>query len=202
MNLLLSHVEALVKSTGCPANWFVWKMSYFQVALVKKLGACTGHCWGWHAALSKNRPASLSIQVHSYNTRNSNTFYLFHAWTNVRLFGIRFQGAKFFNALNHNRQGLLSVFLNLDWKHFSLPDSALVNNTCFFLIFVCLVCFVLLAFYLNLCFNMISVHICYIHSLRLGGSSCNRHLQFQFELPCQKNTSNSSTYATYMTFNF
>ena len=40
--------------------------------------------------------------VHSYNTRNSNTFYLFPAQTTIRLFGIRFQGPKFFNSLNNN----------------------------------------------------------------------------------------------------
>ena len=43
-------------------------------------------------------------EVHSYNTRNSisNTFYLFPAQTTIRLFGIRFQGPKFFNSLNNN----------------------------------------------------------------------------------------------------
>ena len=35
-------------------------------------------------------------------------------------------------------------------------------------------CFVLLAFYPNLHFNMILPHVCYIYCLRLGGSSCNK----------------------------
>ena len=43
-------------------------------------------------------------QVHSYNNRNSNTFYLFPARTNVRLFGMKFQGPKFFSSVNHNIQ--------------------------------------------------------------------------------------------------
>ena len=33
----------------------------------------------------------MTNQVHSYYTRNLNTFYLFPARTNVRLFGMRFQ---------------------------------------------------------------------------------------------------------------
>ena len=41
----------------------------------------------------------MTNQVHSYKTRNSNIFYLFPARTNIRLFGIRFQGPKFLNAL-------------------------------------------------------------------------------------------------------
>ena len=47
---------------------------------------------------------SLTNQVHSYNNRNSNTFYLFPARTNVKLFGMRFQGPKFSSSLNHNIQ--------------------------------------------------------------------------------------------------
>ena len=45
---------------------------------------------------------SMINEVHSYNTRNSNTSYLFPAQTTIRLFGIRFQGPKFFNSLNNN----------------------------------------------------------------------------------------------------
>ena len=44
----------------------------------------------------------MTNQVHSYNTRNPNTFYLFPARTSVRLFGIRFQGPKIFNSLNYD----------------------------------------------------------------------------------------------------
>ena len=46
----------------------------------------------------------MTNQVHFYNNRNSNTFYLFPARTNVRLSGMRFQGAKFSSSLNHNIQ--------------------------------------------------------------------------------------------------
>ena len=40
-----------------------------------------------------------SNQVHSYNTRNSNSFHIFPCRTNIRQFGIRFQGPKLFNTL-------------------------------------------------------------------------------------------------------
>ena len=53
----------------------------------------------------------MTNQVHSYNTRNSNTFYLFPARTNIRLFGIRFQGPKFFNSLNNNIQSAATISL-------------------------------------------------------------------------------------------
>ena len=53
----------------------------------------------------------MTNQVHSYNTRNSNTFYLFLARTNIRLFGITFQGPKFFNSLNNNIQSAATIFL-------------------------------------------------------------------------------------------
>ena len=59
----------------------------------------------------------MTTQVHSYNTRNSNTFYLFRVRTNIRLFGIRFQDPKFLNSLNKNpayKVLLLSLFLNPD----------------------------------------------------------------------------------------
>ena len=53
----------------------------------------------------------MTNQVHSYNTRNSNTFYLFLARTNIRLFGTRFQGPKFFNSLNNNIQSAVTISL-------------------------------------------------------------------------------------------
>ena len=40
--------------------------------------------------------SSMTNQVHSYKTRNSNTFSLFPAQTNKRLFGKRFQGVLLF----------------------------------------------------------------------------------------------------------
>ena len=79
---------------------------------------------------------------HSYNSRNSKTFYFFPARTNIRLFDIRFQGPKFFTLLNRNIQSAVSPSL-------SLAESSLVNIICFLLIFVLLEHFVLLAFYPN-----------------------------------------------------
>ena len=39
--------------------------------------------------------------IHHYNTRNSNSFYLFPCRKNIRQFAIRFQGPKLFNALTN-----------------------------------------------------------------------------------------------------
>ena len=70
--------------------------------------------------------SSMTNQVHSYKTRNSNTFSLFPAQTNIRLFGKRFQGVlKFFISA-----ATISL-LNPDWKHFSLADSPLVFSAAF-----------------------------------------------------------------------
>ena len=97
---------------------------------------------------------------HSYNSRNSKTFYFFPARTNIRLFDIRFHGPKFFNLLNRNIQSAVSPFL-------SLAESSLVNIICFLLIFVPLEHFALLAFYPNLFFNTISPPYHYFYSHRL-----------------------------------
>ena len=42
---------------------------------------------------------TLASQIHSYNTRNSNLFYIPYCRTNLRKFAIRFQGPTFFNSL-------------------------------------------------------------------------------------------------------
>ena len=42
----------------------------------------------------------LPNQIHHYNTRNSNSFYLFSCRTNIRQFVIRFQGPKLFNSFS------------------------------------------------------------------------------------------------------
>ena len=42
----------------------------------------------------------LTNQIQHYNTRNSNSFYLFSWRTNIRQFAIRFQGHKLFNSFN------------------------------------------------------------------------------------------------------
>ena len=51
----------------------------------------------------------MTNQVHSYNNRTSNTFYLFPARTNVRISGMRFQGPQFFSSLNHNMQSTATI---------------------------------------------------------------------------------------------
>ena len=55
--------------------------------------------------------------VHSYNTRKSKTHYLFPARTNIRLFGIRFQGPKIFNSLNYDIKSAATTILKT--FHFS-----------------------------------------------------------------------------------
>ena len=63
----------------------------------------------------------MTNQVHSYNTRNSNSFYLFRARTNIRLFGIRFQGPEFLKSLNNNIQSAATIsLLNSRLKTFLL----------------------------------------------------------------------------------
>ena len=42
----------------------------------------------------------LTNQIHHYNTRNSNSFYLLSCRTNIRQFAICFQGPKLFNSFN------------------------------------------------------------------------------------------------------
>ena len=42
----------------------------------------------------------LTNQIHHYNTRNSNSFYLFSCRANIRQFAIRFQGPKLFNSFS------------------------------------------------------------------------------------------------------
>ena len=42
---------------------------------------------------------TVTSDIHSHNTRNSNTLYVFSARTNIRSFAIRFRGLNFFNSL-------------------------------------------------------------------------------------------------------
>ena len=55
---------------------------------------------------------TLASQIHSYNTRNSNLFYIPYCQTNLRKFSIRFQGPTFFNLLSREIQnsGSISLF--------------------------------------------------------------------------------------------
>ena len=61
--------------------------------------------------LSSRGHLSWGDHVHSCNTRNSNTSYLFPARTNIRLFGLRLQGPKAFNSFNHNIQSAATTSL-------------------------------------------------------------------------------------------
>ena len=54
---------------------------------------------------------TLASQIHSYNTRNSNLFYILYCWTNLRKFSIRFQGPTFFNSLSREIQKFKISFL-------------------------------------------------------------------------------------------
>ena len=58
-----------------------------------------------------NNMFTLTNQIHSYNTRNSNCFYVFPCRTNIRRFSIRFRGPQFYNSLNQEIQNCESVGL-------------------------------------------------------------------------------------------
>ena len=58
-----------------------------------------------------NNMFTLTNQIHSYNTRNSNCFYIFPCRTNIRRFSIRFRGPQFYNSLNQVIQKCESVGL-------------------------------------------------------------------------------------------
>ena len=71
-----------------------------------------GHLtWGELDVGGEGGEGALQEEAVPVNTRNSNTFYLFLARTNIRLFGIRFQGPKFFNSLNNNIQSAATISL-------------------------------------------------------------------------------------------
>ena len=54
---------------------------------------------------------TLASQIHSYNTRNSNLFYIPYCRTNLRKFSIRFQGPTFFKSLSREIQNSESISL-------------------------------------------------------------------------------------------
>ena len=79
----------------------------------------------------------MTNQVHIYNTKNLNTFYLFPAQTNMT-FWHKISGSQTFQFSKSQYKIIVllqSLFLNPDLKHFSLADSPLVNNACFLLLF-------------------------------------------------------------------
>ena len=49
--------------------------------------------------------------IHSYNTRNTNSFYISPCRTNIRQFAICFQGPKVFNSLNSDIQNSTNISL-------------------------------------------------------------------------------------------
>ena len=53
----------------------------------------------------------LNCDIHSYNTRNKNSFRLPYCRTNVRKFSLRFQGPKIFNSLSSEIQNASSTAL-------------------------------------------------------------------------------------------
>ena len=72
-----------------------------------------------------NNMFTLTNQIHSYNTRNSNCFYIFPCRTNIRRFSIRFRGPQFYNSLNQEIQNCESVGLLSKLFHFTLCLSSL-----------------------------------------------------------------------------
>ena len=53
----------------------------------------------------------LNCDIHSYNTRNKNSFRLPYCRTNVKKFSLRFQGPKIFNSLGSEIQNASSTAL-------------------------------------------------------------------------------------------
>ena len=51
-----------------------------------------------------NNMFTLTNQIRSYNTRNSNCFFIFPCRTNIHTFAIRFRGPLFYNSLNQEIQ--------------------------------------------------------------------------------------------------
>ena len=93
----------------------------------------------------------MANQVHSCNTRNSNLFYLFSAQTNIRPFGIKFQGPKFFISLNNNIQSAPTLNITCSL----VPLVCFVHFVCFFLLFILINNFIMiLLFFLLFIFSL------------------------------------------------
>ena len=60
---------------------------------------------------------TLASQIHSYNTRNSNLFYIPYCRTNLRKLSIRFQGPTLFNSLSREIQNSESINLAKDLEN-------------------------------------------------------------------------------------
>ena len=54
----------------------------------------------WRLLIAFNNLFMIRSQLHSYNTRNSSSFYTFSCRTNIRQFAIGTQGPRLFNSLN------------------------------------------------------------------------------------------------------
>ena len=57
----------------------------------------------FHTMFSTNK------QVHSYNTRNKNSFRLPYCRTNIKKFTFRFQGPKLYNSLDDEIKNATSI---------------------------------------------------------------------------------------------
>ena len=60
---------------------------------------------------------TLASQIHSYNTRNSNLFYIPYCRTNLRKFSFRYQGPTLFNLLSREIQNSESISLAKDLEN-------------------------------------------------------------------------------------
>ncbi len=60
---------------------------------------------------SFNNLFSRTIQIHNYNTRSSNLYYLPFCRTNIRKFSVNYQAPKFFNTLDCDVRDIASVSL-------------------------------------------------------------------------------------------
>ena len=58
-----------------------------------------------------NNMFTLTNQIHSYNTRNPNCFYIFPCRANIRRFSICVRGPLFYNSLSQEIQNCESVGL-------------------------------------------------------------------------------------------
>ena len=85
---------------------------------------------------------TLTSQIHSHNTRNSNLFYIFPCRTNIRNFSIRFQGPKLFNSISPEIQNSESVgSFGKRLKKFLLSQSPILDvelHTFTFSLFLCI----------------------------------------------------------------
>ena len=97
----------------------------------------------------------LTNQIHHYNTRNSNSFYLFSWKTNIWQLAIRFQGPNLFNSFNTEIQNADS------FSQFKSKLKTFRTDFPLFCLFVCVLAFYPKCVYkLNLTRLKLSFYIC------------------------------------------